>query len=212
MTRRIVIVGAGGHGREVLDAIRAVDAVAPTFEFVGFLAEGWADHDELTRLDAALLGGYEGLGELDAGYVVAIGDGAVRRQIDAIASEAGREALVVVHPGATVGSDVAIDEGCYIGPGARIMTNASLGRHVHVNANAVVSHDAVLGDFVTLSPGVLVNGRASVERDAFLGSGAVVLPRRVVGAGSVVGAGAVVTRDVPPGVTARGVPATWAAS
>jgi acetyltransferase EpsM len=67
----------------------------------------------------------------------------------------------------------------------------------------------VIGEHATLSPGVLVNGSVHVGEGAFLGTGAIVTPGRTVGRWAVIGAGAVVIRDVPEGVTATGVPASW---
>ena len=71
----------------------------------------------------------------------------------------------------------------------------------------MVSHDCVIGDYVSVSPGALINGNVTVEDDVFVGTGAIILPGRHIGRGATIGAGAVVTKDVPPGATAVGVPA-----
>lgn len=228
MNRQIVIIGGGGHGREVLDAIRAMntaasieavlptkghdagsDAVAPSLDVLGFVADTWPDAPEIERLGVPMLGGRGVLASLACGFIVAIGDGDVRREMDEVSVSSGCQAVTVAHPQATIGSDVTIGEGSYLAVGSCVMTNAILGRHVHLNVNAVVSHDTVVGDFTTLSPGVLINGAASVGEGVFFGTGAIVLPGRVIGDGAVIGAGAVVTTDIPAGVTAVGVPARW---
>ena len=206
--RRLVIIGAGGHGRETLDVVDALNAVRPSFEVVGFVATG-DPSPEVERRGIPFLGGPDVLAGVpaDIDAVIAIGDGAVRRRIDAALLAEGRRSAVLVHPLASVASDNRLGPGVVMAAGARVTTNVTLGRHVHLNVNAVASHDVVVGDYATLSPGVLLNGGTVVGAGAFLGTGAIVVPGCRVGADAVVGAGAVVVDDVAPGVTVVGVPA-----
>jgi sugar O-acyltransferase (sialic acid O-acetyltransferase NeuD family) len=206
-SRPLVIVGAGGHGRETLDVVEAINAVEPTWDVLGFVAEA-ADGGLLARRGVAHLGDLDVLGDTEASYVIGIGDSETRRRIAEALGDASSPATLL-HPASTQGADLRIGPGVVAAAGARITTNVTLGRHTHLNVNAVVSHDAVVGDYVTFSPGVLVNGNAVLGDGVFLGTGAVVLPGRSVGAWARIGAGAVVTTDVPGGVTAAGVPARW---
>ncbi len=205
--RDLVIVGAGGHGRELLDVVEAINALEPTWHVLGFLDDGTPDAKRLARRGMRLLGPADRLAELDAAYVVGVGDNDVRRRIDALATEHGREAATLVHPLSSIGGDVELAPGVVVTAGARITTNVRLGRHTHLNINAVVSHDARLGDYVTLSPGALVNGTVTLADEVMLGTGAIVLPGVSVGRGTWVAAGAVVLDDLPEGVVAVGVPA-----
>jgi sugar O-acyltransferase (sialic acid O-acetyltransferase NeuD family) len=206
VTTPLVIVGAGGHGRETLDIVDAINAIEPTFDFLGFCADD-ADDGLLGRRGARLLGGIAHLRDLDVPYVLGIGTSEVRRDLDRELTSYGQEATILQHARASVGSDLRFAPGVLLAAGARVTTNVTLGRHTHLNVNAVVSHDCEVADYVTLSPGVLVNGNASLGEGVFLGTGAVVLPGRSVGSWARIGAGAVVTEDVPPGCTAVGVPA-----
>lgn len=206
--RPLVIVGAGGHGREVLDVVEAMNATKPVYELLGFLDDTGGDPEVLGRRGVAVLGGIDALRSVDALYLIGIGAADARRRIDGRASSWGREAAVAVHPDATVGSDVAMGPGCVIAAGARVTTNVRLGRHTHLNLNCTVAHDCRLGDYVTVSPGANVSGRVLLEDDVTVGAGAVIRERVVVHTGTVVGAGAVVVRDLPEFVTAVGVPAT----
>lgn len=209
MKTALVVIGAGGHCRELLDAVEALDGVHAGFEVLGVVAESWPLRERLEHRGVELLGGPELLDGLDARFVVAIGDGATRRRFDALCCDLGLHAATVVHPRAELGRGAVLGEGCYIASGARVMADAALGRHVHVNVGAVVSHDSVVGDFSTLSPGTLINGTAAVGEGVFFGTGSIVLPGCTIGDGAVIGAGAVVTGDVPEHVTAVGVPASW---
>jgi sugar O-acyltransferase (sialic acid O-acetyltransferase NeuD family) len=206
MTERLVIVGAGGHGRETLDIVEAINRLEPMFEFVGFCARD-ADATLLAQRGATLLGDLDVLRDTDARYVIGIGTSETRRDIDATLTGYGCEATTLVHPAASLGSDLRIGPGVLLAAGARVTTNVSLGRHTHLNVNAVVSHDCEVGEYVTLSPGVLINGTVTLDEGVFLGTGAIVLPGRKIGAWARIGAGAVVTDDVPAGRTAVGVPA-----
>ncbi len=203
----LVIVGAGGHGRETLDIVEAINAVEPTWAFAGFVDDGEVIADRLERRDASLLGTTKILADTDPRYVIGIGSPAVRAKLDEQLTAWGRTAATLIHPAATVASDNRISDGVLLAAGARVTTNVTLGRHVHLNVNAVVSHDCVIGDYTTLSPGSLVNGDVQIGTGVFLGTGAIITPGITIGDHAVIGAGAVVVRDVPPGVTVRGVPA-----
>ena len=203
----LVIVGAGGHGRETLDIVEAINAVEPTWAFAGFVDDGEVIADRLERRDASLLGTTKILADTDPRYVIGIGSPAVRAKLDEQLTAWGRNAATLIHPATTVASDNRIGDGVLLAAGARVTTNVTLGRHVHLNVNAVVSHDCVVGNYTTLSPGVLVNGDVRLGEGVFLGTGAIITPGITIGDHAVIGAGAVVVRHVPPGVTVRGVPA-----
>lgn len=203
----LVIIGAGGHGREILDIVEAMNASAPTYEFLGFLDDTGGDHEVLARRGMSVIGGVDDLRRIEARYLIGIGASDARRRIDRRATLWGREAAVAVHPAATLGSDLSIGPGCVIAAGARVTTDVRLGRHVHVNLNATVAHDCRIGDYVTVNPGANVNGNVELGDEVMIGSGAVLKEKVRVGRGTVVGAGAVVIRDLPDHVTAVGVPA-----
>jgi sugar O-acyltransferase (sialic acid O-acetyltransferase NeuD family) len=214
--RRLAIVGAGGHGREVLDVVEAINRESAAFELVGFVADR-ADHEVLARRGAAHLGSVDDLASRripgvdgDVDLVLAVGDPTTR---EVLARRLGvldpTWVVALVHPLASIGSDVTLGAGTVVAAGARVTTNVRVGLHVQVNVNAVISHDCIVADHATLSPGVLVNGAATIGTGALIGTGGVVTPGRTVGDWAVIGAGAVVVRDVPAGVTAVGVPARW---
>jgi sugar O-acyltransferase (sialic acid O-acetyltransferase NeuD family) len=200
----LVIIGAGGFGREVLDLVRDINSAAPTYELLGFLDDGEPDTGLLERIGARCLGPSSRLADLPASYVVGIGASGPRRRIHALARSWGRPAATLVHPSATIGSDVRLGPGTVVAAGARLMTHVAVGELVHVNLNCTVGHDAVIEDFATLHGGVHLGGGCVIEEGATLGLGSVVLPYLRVGRGAIVGAGAVVVRDVQPDTTVVG--------
>jgi sugar O-acyltransferase (sialic acid O-acetyltransferase NeuD family) len=206
---RLVIIGAGGFGREIFAVVDSINRVEPTYEFLGFLDDGVPDLDRLGALGAPFLGTSDA--DLPEGTSFAIGVGmqtSVRQAIDDKMRARGLEACPpLVHPRSWVGPNVTIGAGSVICAGAAITTNVRLGRHVHVNLNATIGHDCQIGDYVTICPLCAVAGQVTLAHGAVLGTAANVLPGLAVGEGAVVGASAVVTRDVVAGTTVVGMPA-----
>lgn len=202
----LVLVGAGGHGRELLDVIEAANAAGLTdFEVLGILDDGEVDVDLLTARGIEHLGRVDRLTELGVPYLVGVGSGAARRAIERRAPDLRSPS--VRHPAATTGSPVWLGPGTVVAAGARLTTNIRLGRHTHVGVNSTIGHDALLGDFVTVLPGATVSGNVTLEDGVTVGTGAAIIQGLTIGAGTFVGAGAVVVDDLPAGVTAVGVPA-----
>lgn len=205
--RELVVVGAGGHGRELLDVVEAVNAVRPSYRLLGVLDDGTPDPDLLAACGVRHLGPVRLLAELDAEYVVGIGSPRARRAIDLAATEWGRRPAVLVHPRAVVGRNVTLGPGTVICALASVTTNVRTGRHVHLNIAATVAHDCRLGDYVTLAPGARLSGAVTIGDQATVGTGAVVAQGLRIGEWTIVGAGAVVVRELPAEVVAVGVPA-----
>ncbi len=209
--RQVVIVGAGGHGRDTLDIFKAVNVAAPgSWHVLGFVSELASDHGrEVGGLP--VLGDWRWFETQDPAslplVVCAVGDPALRRRLVEQARRLGLAFASVVHPAAVVPEEAALGVGALVSAGVMTTSSIRLGEHVILNLGCTVAHDAVLGDFVTIAPGVHVSGHVQIGAGCDLGTGAVVLPKVTIGAGAIVGAGAVVTKDLPADCTAVGVPA-----
>lgn len=208
----MVIIGAGGFGREVLAIVRAAVAHGTPWAFEGFADDAPSEsaRDRLAALGTRHLGSITELAARRARFraVIAVGDPSTRMDIAARLTGAPVEFPVIVHPHATVAPDVVLGAGSLVAPGARISTNVTIGRHVHIDQNVTVGHDTVLGDFVRLNPQACVSGAVDVGRGALVGANATVLQGRRLGEFCVVAAAACVVRDVPTRAVVRGVPAT----
>ncbi|CCI52023.1 acetyltransferase [Nostocoides jenkinsii] len=208
--KRIIIVGAGGHGREMEDLIQAINSVAGTWDIVGIVddAPSPENRDRVARLGQRFIGGLNDLfGESPGHFVIGIGNGQHRAAIDQQLVLKGWEPAVLVHPAAYVGADVALGPGSVICAGVTATTNISLGRHVHVNRNATLGHDSYLEDYVTVNPLAAISGNVRIGTMTMIGTTAAILQNLSVGARSTVGAGAVVTKDVGDDVIVKGIPA-----
>jgi len=205
----LVIVGAGGFGREVLDVVSAVNKKSESWNFLGFVADGSPSPDLLDALNVKWLGSVDEVlqSTQPASYVVGIGSPADRRRVSEKFDIAGWQAATLIHPSATIGADVEISLGSVICSHVSITTHVRLGCHVHVNLNSTIGHDCLIGDFVTINPLVAVSGDVELGSGVTMGTHSSILQGLQVGANSTVGAGAVVVKDVPANTTVVGVPA-----
>lgn len=205
--RPLVVVGAGGFGREVLEIVAAINAVAPTWDVVGVLDDDASDtrRAAVAVLGTTISGPVPDLATTTASAVIAIGSPSVRARIDH--AHPGTEWATLVHPQATVGQDVDLAPGTIVAAGARLSTAIRAGRHLQVDQNATVGHDTCIGDHVRLNPQACLSGSVAIGHRTLVGAGAVILEGRTLGADVLVGAGAVVTRNVADRAVVKGVPA-----
>lgn len=211
MAESLVIIGAGGFGREAADVVEAINAVSPTWELIGFVD----DAPSAVNLERLAERGYAYLGDTTAflaaarpvHVVIGVGSPRARRAIVERFAGHPQRVATLVHPTATVGSRVRFGEGTVVCAGARLTTNIEVGRHVHINPNVTVGHDTTLDDFVSLNPACSISGDCHVGAGTLVGVGAVMLNQLTIGEDVTVGGSACVVRDVPAGVVVKGVPA-----
>lgn len=205
---RVLVIGAGGHARSVLDVIRSEGR---------YLVAGLIDSSQpkgTPALGSHVLGREQDLPVLcreqgTALGIVAIGDNWQRR-----AAMERLRALVPgfvfvssVHPAATVAGDVTIASGTVVMAGAVVVSGSRIGNGCIVNTLASLDHDGVMEDYSSLAPGAVTGGRVRLGTCAAVGLGARVVHNLRIGAHAVVGAGALVMEDIPPEVVAFGAPA-----
>ena len=203
----LLIVGAGGFGREVCGIARECRGFGERFIVKGFLDD-----------DPGALDGFSGyppiLGTpenyvLQPGdvFITAIGSIAARRRCVEVLARRNASFISLVHRSVSLGLNVEIGEGALIAQNAFVSADARIGRHSCVFQNVVVGHDAVLGDFSHVYAQCAIGGGVTLGEGAVVYPGAIVVPRRTIGAGAVVGAGAVALLNVRPGETVFGNPA-----
>ncbi|MGR6899887.1 acetyltransferase [Glutamicibacter sp. BSL13] len=213
MVEDIVVIGAGGFGRETLDVIEAINTASSgaIWRIVGVADDAPAEI-QLERIAAR---GYEYLGNMEtalqrftcATFTVGIGAPRARVKLATTFEDAGWKPATLVHPDAVVGTNSVIGEGSIVCGGVQLSTETTLCRYVHLNPGAVIGHDALLGEFVSVNPGAVVSGEVEICDRTLVGAGAVILQGLFVGSDTVIGASACVTRDLEPNVTVVGVPA-----
>jgi len=209
--KSIVIWGIGGHAREVAQLVADIETHQPgTWSLKGFLVDTGADTHHPQSLPAPLLGGLEWwAAKPDVWCVVAVGNPELRRQIAdrLLTANPYSKFATLVHPTAWTVKTAQLGEGSVVFAQSCVSDHVQIGKHVSVNLACTLSHDSVLGDFVSLGPGVKLCGGVKVASYCELGAGVTVIPNVQINASVMVGAGAVVTRSLPSGITAVGVPA-----
>ena len=201
---RVLILGAGGHGKVVADLVREVAQL-----------EGFAEQDEaLLGTECAgakiVMSQQEALASLARPEpqiygVVAVGHNPTRLSL-ALALGPGL-ASALVHPSAVVSPSASLAPGTVVMPQVVVNAQAQVGLGAILNTGCIVEHECSLGQGVHVSPGAVLCGQVTLGEGAWIGAGAVVIPGVHVGAGAVVGAGATVVRNVAAGVTVVGSPA-----
>jgi sugar O-acyltransferase (sialic acid O-acetyltransferase NeuD family) len=206
----IVVLGIGGHGRETLEVIEAINSASATFRIRGFLDDG-PRPGSTTVHGLPVLGARDWLlsvhGERPA-LALGLGSPALRARAADWADRHRISVPSLVHPTALVSPRAALGRGCLVMASCRISIDVSVGAFAHLNYGTSVAHDCELAPFVTLAPAVSLAGGTRIGVGAELGVGAVTVPLAQIGEWSVVGAGAVVARPIPDNVVAAGVPAT----
>lgn len=215
MATPLVIIGAGGFGREVLDIVndinsRLADSPTGRYDFIGFVDDGEPDMERLSRIGARYIGPSSSLRDLPEGcvYSIGIGSGAIRRKIDEVATAAGLAPATLIHSSATFGADVRVSPGAVICAKVSITTNVTIGRHAHVNLNSTIGHDAVLDEYSTVNPLCAISGEVTLAAEVMVGTNSAVNQGLTIGRGSIIASGSAVTKSVEAYTLVAGVPAT----
>jgi sugar O-acyltransferase (sialic acid O-acetyltransferase NeuD family) len=199
----IFLIGAGGHGMVVLDALMLTEK---TFESIRVLDESVERIGQrflelvVNRLDS-------NVNMAGAPFHVSIGNNSIRAKLTDELRRRGARLRTVTHPAATIAKSSIIRAGAFVAAHAIVAPAASVGEGTIINHGTIVDHECVVGDFCHLAPGVTLAGNVRVGARVLVGAGANILPGITIGDCAIVGAGAVITADVPKGTTYVGVPA-----
>ena len=194
---RLIIIGAGGHGKVIAD-----NAVKNGYTDICFVD----DHASGNCMGFPIVGRSADLVSLDDGatdFVIGIGNNGVRKEV---ARKYDVNWVSLIHPSAQIGLHVSIGRGTVVMAGAIINACAAVGEHCIINTGAIVEHDNVIADYVHLSPGVALGGTVRIGALTHVGIGAAVRNNIRICGMSTIGAGAVVVKDIDCGGVYAGVP------
>ncbi len=213
--KKLAIIGAGGHGRVVLDILlqsgwREGRRGGPA-DVVAFLDNNPQIHGR--RIDGVpVRGAVCDLPRLAAeaaldGVVIAIGDNGVRRGIAREVEGWGVPLLSAIHRSAALAHNVTLGRNLVVAAGVVVCAHCQIGDSAILNTGCIIDHQTSIGEGVHVCPGVRIAGRVHVEAGAFVGIGATIVPKVTIGCEAIVGAGSVVIADVAPLSTVVGTPA-----
>jgi sugar O-acyltransferase (sialic acid O-acetyltransferase NeuD family) len=204
--RPLLIYGAGGHAREVLELARVSLNMEPAVFLDDFNPCRTVSNIEvITYADA--LTRFAG-----ADILIAVGDTPARKRLYLRAVSDGFTPLTLLAPGVWMSSNASVGRGSQIFFGAAISENVVIGENVIINFHCSLSHDVTIGDHCTLAPRVTCAGNVAIESGATIGVGATVIngsPQEPlkIGKNAFIGAGSLIIADVAAETVVAGVPA-----
>lgn len=206
--KNLIIVGAGGFGREMFCAARESVGFGEAFGIKGFLDEnpsaldGFAGYPDIVGAPQAYVP------QADDVFVTALGSIESRRRCAGMIEARGGRFIPIIHRSASIGQNVVIGDGSFVAHNVVLTADVKVGRHSCVFHGAVIGHDTVLGDFSHVYSLVSIGGGVRIGDGASVFPGAKVVPRVTIGDGATVGIGSTVVGSVASGVTVFGTPAT----
>jgi sugar O-acyltransferase (sialic acid O-acetyltransferase NeuD family) len=211
MNRSLIIIGAGGHARVLLDIL-----IHESYKILGATDinininnyEAWSELFGVSVIgtDDVILDNNKNSIYLVNGIGMMPGS-SVRYQIYEKFKGLGYTFAGVIHPSAILASHVKLSEGVQIMAGAVIQTGVMVGENTIINTRAVIDHDSYIGRHVHLAPGTTVSGGVSIGEGTFIGAGTTIIQGIQISPHCIIGAGSVVTRNIPEGARVFGIPA-----
>ena len=207
--KKLVIVGAGGFGREILYQLSEVNCQNDMYEILGFV-------DDTPELQGEIIKGYPVKGNLqwlidydsEICAVICIGNSKARKKVvERISFNPKIIFPIIIANDVRISDDVKFGKGCIICLSSILTVNVTVGDFVIVNLDSTIGHDAIIDDFVTLYPSVNVSGNVHIGCCTEIGTGSNIIQWKKIGENTIVGAGAVVIKDIPANCTAVGNPA-----
>jgi len=205
----LIIIGAGGLGREVSWLVEGINEANPEWNILGYV-------DDAEDVQGAIIGGqYPVLGKIEdlkkyAGEVYvscAIAKPSVRKMIiERVLQQENLQAATLIHPSAFIGRGVKIGKGCIITHMCLLSVDVELQDHVFLNTGVVIGHDTVVEEYCTIMTNTNLAGCIRVGAGTDMGTATRVIPGVKICPNVVTGAGAVVIRDIMEPGTYVGVP------
>tara|TARA_B100000886_G_scaffold337991_1_gene299886 strand:- start:775 stop:1437 length:663 start_codon:yes stop_codon:yes gene_type:complete len=205
--KNIIIFGAGGHSKVIVDIIEKLEK----YNIVG-IVDKYKCKGELF-FDYKIIGIEEEIDMLMNDYniqcgVIGVGDNSIRKKVfETVSRKYPRFNFeTLIHPKSNIGIGVKLGDGSVVMSGVSINANTTIGNHCIINTNSSVDHDCNLGNYVSLAPNSAVGGNVNIGNYSFLGMGSNVLHNITIGKNNVIGASSLVVKDIGDFVLGYGVP------
>ncbi len=206
--KKIVVVGAGGFGREVIEIFKDCNKIKKEWDILGFV-------DDTPSLLGKYINGYPVLGDIgwliqnsyEINCVIAVGDPRGKKQIAEKLEKSEVNFVSAIHPSVIMSEFVEFGRDVIICAGCILTVNIKIENHVCININSTIGHDVIIEDYSCIMPSVKISGNVVLKKGSYIGTGAAFIPKISVGKWSIVGAGAVAISNIPDNVVAVGIPA-----
>jgi sugar O-acyltransferase (sialic acid O-acetyltransferase NeuD family) len=205
--KNLVIVGAGGFGREVYHWAKQSVGFSDQFKLKGFIDDGVTSVDE-AGIDHPILGKITDYKpQVNDVFIMAIAIPKIKLEISQNLINKGAEFINIIHKTSIVVPSAKMGVGIVVCPFSVISSKSQVEDHVFINTNTTIGHDSFIGKGTTISGHCDITGNCHLEEGVFLGSHACMVPKAYIGSYAIVGAGSCVVKKIAPGQTVIGVPA-----
>jgi sugar O-acyltransferase (sialic acid O-acetyltransferase NeuD family) len=208
--RDLIILGTGGYAQELLWIVDDLNAIRPTWNFLGFVDPAAPSKKGLLYYDRPILGGWDDAPDPRKGIYFACGleTPQVRKKECQEAERRGYKPATLVHPSVIIARHVEVGEGTVVGAGSILAPYARIGRHCAINLQVAIGHNSSLGNYCVVSPAAQILAAVTLEDEVFIGANATVYVGTRVGAGALLGANSFLLTNLAPGRSTIGVPAS----
>lgn len=204
---RLILLGAGKCGREVLQLALDINKIEKRWGFFGFLDYTDAGLEDKECI-AKVIGTDDNYSiQENDHFICTIGDGCLREKIMKKMEDKGAKFVNLIHPTAVIADSAHLSEGIIVYPYTVITTDTHIGKGCIINMNCTIAHDVVIKDYCTISPGCNITGGCSIGSNVFLGVGANIIPNVKIGDRAMICAGSVVMTNVKADRKTMGNPA-----
>ena len=205
--KNLIIIGAGGFGRELFSAAREAVGFGEQFRIKGYLDANPSALDRFAGYPP-IIGAPESYEpQPDDVFITALGNIASRRRCAELVEARGGAFISVIHRSASLGQNVTVGPGSFIAHNVVLTVDISVGRHADIFHGTEIGHDSTVGDFAHVYSLCSIGGNVKIGKGAAVYPGARIVPNRSIGENAVVGIGSVVLLNVPSGTTVFGNPA-----
>ena len=207
MEKKLIIIGAGGAGREIAQIAYDISSTKQMdWSLYGFIDDSYIFTGE-NILNIPVLGNIENwIPKNDEVFICSIAKIDSRKKIIENLEKKGATFINLIHPTAIVSEFAIFEKGLVVYPFTVISTNVKIGKHVMLNMHNSIGHDAKIGNFSVLSSFCDVTGYVSIGESVFLGSHVTIAPNLQIGNNAIVGIGSVVVNSVKNGKKVFGNP------
>ena len=205
--KKLVIIGAGGCGREVLQWAKDINKSKPTWGSFEFIDDNLEALNGKT-CDAPLhkkIQGYQP--EKDADYICCIAKSDLRKNIVESFEANGAHFINIIHPTAVVSSSSKLGKAVVLYPFSIVSDNALIEDGCIINMYSSVAHDSVVGEYSTISAHCDITGMCKVGKYVFMGTSSQMIPSSRIGDNAYICAGSMVMGRVKENTKVMGNPA-----
>ena len=205
--KNLVIIGAGGCGREVLQWAKEINERDNRWIIKGFLDDNLNALDGV-KCDVTILSSVDDYAvQADDEFVCCIGNSVARKIVVEKLKAKGAVFTTIIHPNAVIACTCSLGEGVIIYPFALISDNTVIGDQCIINMYSSVAHDSVLGEYCTISAHCDITGMCKLGDRVFMGTTSNMVPGSKISDDVYICAGSTVMGRVRAGNKVLGNPA-----